>query len=362
MLLTNGFRPDPRVAKEAEALSDAGYDVTVLAWDRERKYPLTSEHGPVHIARIRTGWAGSMLSMALRYPLFFVRALIRGLRTDADVIHAHDFDTLVLGFLLSRLKGVPVVFDAHEHYGNMVATDLPRWVADLTDRLEAFFVRRADLVVTVSEGHAAYLRPNARTDVVIVENCVDIPAELERTAHDESELVLFYAGTLEPMRYIEESISVAKGIPGCVYKVAGFGRLEGPVRQQAADGRVRFLGYLPHAVMMKEMASSDVVLCLLDPANKNYKVGSPNKLYEAMAVGVPVLTSKDTLSGDIVEREGCGLAIEWSEDRFREAIAQLREPNVRRKMGEAGRKAAESKYNWPVMRDRLLEGYRRIKA
>jgi glycosyltransferase involved in cell wall biosynthesis len=73
-----------------------------------------------------------------------------------------------------------------------------------------------------------------------------------------------------------------------------------------------------------------------------------------------VITSKDTLSGDIVEEEGCGVAIEWSEEAFREAVALFEDDTVRTEMGEAGRRAASSKYNWPLMRSRLLEGYRRI--
>jgi glycosyltransferase involved in cell wall biosynthesis len=362
MLLTNGFRPDPRVAKEAEALSEAGYEVTVLAWDREQTFPPIAEYGEVHIERIRTGWAGSMVSLAMRYPLFFAQCVRRALKYDVAVVHSHDLDTLIPGYFISWLKGVPLVFDAHEHYANMVATDLPPWVSPLVDRVEAVLVRRATMVVTVSEGHASYLRPNARSEVVIVENCIEPPKGLRRSVHEGDDVVLFYAGTLEPMRYIQEAIVALRPRNDCVVKVAGFGRLEGFVKNEEPSGKVRFLGFLPHDVMMNEMASSDVILCLLDPSNKNYKAGSQTKLYEAMAIGVPVITSKDTYSGDIVEAEGCGLVIEWSEQNFRQAVERLKDPKLRAEMGAAGQKAAVRQYNWPEMKRRLVEGYKRITA
>jgi glycosyltransferase involved in cell wall biosynthesis len=359
MLVTNGFRPDPRVAKEAEALVSDGYAVTVLGWDRENKYPDRSDYKGVNIERVRTGWAGSMLSFALFYPLFFLWSLLSANRRPLDIVSSPDFDTLPLGFFISWLKRVPLVFDAHENYAQMVAIDLPGWVPRLVERLEGMLTRKADLVITVSEVHAAHMRPNARNGVMLVENCINIPAE-PAPEFRERDLVLLYVGTLEPMRYIEESIRVSKTMDRCVYKVAGWGRLEAAVKKEADGTRVQFLGFLEHPSMLKEMAACDVVLCLLDPANQNYVGNSPTKIYEAMAVGVPVLTSKGTTSGELVGRVGCGLVIDWSEENYRRAIEAFRDPEQRRRWGLAGRAAAEKEYNWPNMRARLIGGYREL--
>ncbi|HPP44572.1 MAG TPA: glycosyltransferase, partial [Methanomassiliicoccaceae archaeon] len=93
-------------------------------------------------------------------------------------------------------------------------------------------------------------------------------------------------------------------------------------------------------------------------SNQNYVGNSPTKIYEAMAVGVPVLTTGGTTSGDLVAREKCGLVIDWSEESYRSAIEKLREPGLRREMGRAGRAAVEREYNWDNMKRRLLDGYR----
>lgn len=360
MLVTNGFRPDPRVAKEAEALVSDGYNVTVLAWDRENKYPDRADYRGARIERIRTGWAGSMLSFALFYPLFCLRSLTYALRKDADIIHSHDFDTLPLGFLISWLKQIPLVFDAHENYAEMITVDLPGMVPRAVERLEGLLIRKVDLVITVNEINAARMRPNARNDVVLIENCINIP-EQPPPEFEGRDLALLYVGTLEPMRYIEETIVASKRMEDCVYKVAGWGRLENAVRKEADGVKVHFLGILPHSSVLQEMASSDVVLCLLDPSNKNYAGASSTKIYEAMAVGVPVLTTRGTTSGELVSRTGCGLVIDWSEDNYRWAIEQFRDPEKRREWGRAGREAAEREYNWNRMKERLLDGYRGLR-
>jgi glycosyltransferase involved in cell wall biosynthesis len=242
----------------------------------------------------------------------------------------------------------------------MIADDVPGWVASIVDKIEASLVRKADLVIAVNKAHSAYLVPNAQDRLILVDNCVELPPWKEQAARMDGTVMLFYAGALEPLRYIQETIEAAEKVPGCTFKVAGFGRYEGWVKEKAATGKVVFLGYLPHDKMMDEMASSDAVLCLMDPSNVNNVIGTPNKLFEAMAVGVPLLTLKGTLSGEIVEKEGCGFAFEWSEDAFKRAIGDLKDVDRRKALGLAGRKAAEREYNWGIMKARLLEGYRRI--
>ena len=115
-------------AKEAEALVQDGHDVTVLAWDRERSFPDREEHRGAHIVRLRTGRVASMPSFLLNYPLFFVRGLMAALRRDDDIVHSHDFDTLPIGFLISCMKRIPLVFDAHENYAQMISIDAPPFV------------------------------------------------------------------------------------------------------------------------------------------------------------------------------------------------------------------------------------------
>ncbi len=360
MLLSNEYRPDPRVEKEAEALLDSGHEVTILCWDRGRSRPRSASSGGLRIERVRTGRVVSVGSFLLNSPLFCLRTVLRALGMSVDVVHCHDLDTLPQGVFLSKLKGVPLVYDAHEHYAKMIAGDVPGVISSALEIAERILVKGSSAVVAANAKIAEYLRPFVRKEPVVVMNCVD----LEEVPHQSSQgrtggkATIFYGGSLEPLRYVEEVLKAIMANPACRLRIAGIGRLGSSVKNAARiSPDIEFLGYLPHDQLMKEMAASDAILCLLDPSNGNNRIGTPNRLFEAMAIGLPVIASEGTLSGEIVRQTGCGVVMAWSEEEFAKVVNELSDPRARERMGRNGRKAAESEYNWGIMKRRLLDTY-----
>jgi glycosyltransferase involved in cell wall biosynthesis len=361
MLLADEYRPDPRVRKEALALHSDGHEVTIISWDRLHKHEVRSNMEGMRIEWIRTGKVGVVREVFLNYPSFMIRCLARSRGLDFDVVHAHDLDTLVIGQLISRLRGVPLVYDAHEQYAAMVANDVPPVVGGMFDRIEAICVGRIDLLITVSSMIEEHLRPNLRCPSVLVMNCIDLQdMQVVHESHDG--VMVFYSGSMEPTRYVERLARAVLDIDDCRYKVAGKGPLRPVIEEMArSNERIIFLGYLPHDELLASMSDVDLVACLLDPSNENNRIGMPNKLFESMALEIPLLVSKGTLSAEVAMEEGCGIVISWSEEEFREAVDRVRDPEVRRSMGENGRKAALVKYNWEVMKERLIEAYRSLR-
>lgn len=362
MLVTNEYRPDPRVHKEARALLQGGYDVVVAAWDRTWARPLREVMEGVHVHRLRTRKVGGQIALALNYPLFLLRSIGEARRSRPDVVHAHDLDTLPIGILISRLRGIPLVFDAHERYAEMIALDVPRSISRAVQRFEDMLVPRADLVVTINDVMADGLGKHSRDDVLVVMNVIELPPPSKMRVHeDHVPIVLFNPVTFEPMRYLEESMEAASKIDGCILRIAGSGRLKDAVeRASQMHPNVEYLGHLPFTELLEQYTKADVVLILADPANENYRTGIANKMGEGMAFGLPILASRGTLTGDIVEANGCGMTFDWSEERFRAAVEVLRDHSTRMEMGRKGREAAEREYNWGVMGQRLLSAYERL--
>jgi len=356
MLLSNPFLPDPRVEKEAKALASAGHEVTVLAWDRRGdKEPTFNGHG-FQVLRVPTRLAKGRFFIGL--PSFSLRAIWKGLRSDCQVVHAHDFDTLPQALMIAKVKGAKLVYDAHEHYAKMVMLDMPKSVADRIDACESRLVRQANLVITANELIMDYLRPDVKGKGAVVMNCIDLPEMPAKVRPGRDKVLLFYGGTMEPGRYILELLEAVRKDERCVLRIAGRGRFEPQVKEAANQcPRIVFLGFLDQEAIIRETLAADAVVSLLDPSNENYRIATPVKLLEAMAVGVPVITTKGTLTAQIVDEEGCGISLEWSDEAFEAALDKLFDPSLWEQMSSRGREAAESKYNWGIMKQRLLQAY-----
>jgi len=103
MLLSNPFVSDPHVYAEALALSENGYDVTVVAWDRTCAHPETEDRGGIHIRRVRVrATFGQGTRQLLPFLAFWRQAISALSQMKVDVVHCHDLDTLFAGWVVAR--------------------------------------------------------------------------------------------------------------------------------------------------------------------------------------------------------------------------------------------------------------------
>jgi len=361
MLLADEYRPDPRVRKEALALVEDGNQVTILSWDRGHNHERSSSQEGVGLECVRTGLVHGISRMMLNYPMFFLKALFKSRGLSFDTIHAHDLDTLLLGLTISRLRRVPLVYDAHEHYAAMVSSAVPHSLVRFLDLIEARMVRRTDLLIGASSKIIEYLKPHISGPSIEILNCIDLVESNEIDFEEHEGITVFYGGSLESTRYVDQVAEAVLEIEYCRYRIAG----DGPLREYLEDiskreGRIQYIGYVPHSELLRSLYDVDLILCLLDPKNENNRIGMPNKLFESMALGIPVLVSEGTLSAEVAKKEKCGISIVWNKDEFRRAIEELKQPGYRKMLGANGKKAARDKYNWGIMKKRLVDAYRTI--
>ncbi|MGQ9533459.1 MAG: glycosyltransferase family protein, partial [Desulfotomaculales bacterium] len=125
---------------------------------------------------------------------------------------------------------------------------------------------------------------------------------------------------------------------------------------------VDFRGRVSHTEALALQRDALAVLALYDPQVANNRLAAPNKLFEAMMLGRPVITSVGTLAGQVVEREGIGLAVPYGDARrLAEAMAFLAShPAERRRMGEKARALYVQRYSFAEQCRRLREAYRAV--
>lgn len=340
----------------------------MLGWDREDQFPASESIDGVDILRVRnTPWMRLLRWDLLRlrpwWRLAYRRALALHATAEIHAVHCHDLDTLPTGIWLKRKGGFPLVYDAHEIWGYMVARDLPPLVANHFLRKERRLVRNVDALITVNEPLESYFEKLTQSSVTIVLNAKPLITR-EYVPPDNTTFTLVSTGTLNEARFIRELVEIVGALEGTRLILAGIGKpayVRELEQRSASLPNVTFLGRLPSQEVIPRTLAADAVVCLTNPADPNNSIATANKLFEAMVTGRPILVSKGTYLEELTERLGVGLSTEHTREGVREGIVWLRDhPDDRESLGRKGLAAALEEYNWARQELALLGVYEQL--
>jgi glycosyltransferase involved in cell wall biosynthesis len=369
MLLTNAYDPDPRVRQEALALIGMGCRVRILAWDRDLKSPATECMEGVEVERVFLSSAhGRGTSQLFFYAWLYLKMFWRGMRTSFDVVHCHDLDTLPLGFMLGKLKGKPIVYDAHESFTDMLEGSVHPVVQSGLVCLENLLMRRIDLLITVGEKLRRHFEERGARRSVVVGNWKRLGDFLrteqqnrevrQRLGIPDGAILVVCITQLLTDRKIEELLATAEERVNVYVIIGGKGVLEDLVVHAAATNpRIRFVGFVSGKQIADYTCAADVVYYGFDPQNPNARFSAPNKLYEALAAGRPLITGDFGEIADVVRESECGIVMsEYSTEEIGRAIEALEDIGVRRSMSANAKHTGTAK-NWEKGEEILTQEY-----
>lgn len=350
--------------REACSLAKAGYDVTLIAkHDKEetvsgvRVVPLPKPRSRLH-----------------RMTAVLWRLYRLAVREDADVYHFHDPELMIVGLLL-KFRGKKVIWDVHEHYPNAIldkfylARPLRRVMSKSFDLFERAVARFYDYVIyTTPFVGERYQRMGVHSGRVENYPILELSTAFERNPQDK----IIYLGAMSKTRGLLEVIEafslVAKERPSWELCLVGSSRpksFEQEMKDLAArrgvGSNVKFIEWVPYEE--KERLSSQAAMGVITflPYSNNTSC-LPNKLFDYMLVGLPVIASDFPLYREVVEPAQCGLIVDPSKpEEIARAMEHLIEhPEEARRMGENGRRAVLEKYNWEKESERLLRIYEAV--
>jgi glycosyltransferase involved in cell wall biosynthesis len=373
MLVRNPYTHDTRVEKEARSLVAAGYTVTVVA-DAAAGLPDHERRDGIDVRRVAR--RGPRLP-GLRFVVHEAR-LSRVLRKlGPDILHAHDSNTLVAVAWAARALGVPFVYDAHDLWLGRPRRERSRVYFALSQAwytlVERWLVPRAAVTLTVSGPIARHLARRYRLERVrLVPNYPELadpvaPAELRSLPGAASMAsggpVVLYLGGLMAGRGLEQLVD-ALGLATSVQLVMlGEGPLAVELLRRAARvgaaDRLWLLPPVPPDRVLAYAESADVGVSPIVPSCLNYRYSLPNKLFQYMAAGIPIVASDFPQVREVIEGAACGVAVDTTRPRaLADAIEGiLADPLEARAMGARGRAAVASRYHWDSAARTLLEAY-----
>ncbi len=307
-----------------------------------------------------------------------VRSQARGSRAlapAADLYHGMAYMGIPIALDLRRRHGGRVVYDARDIYTEAAnLARLPRPARALFGRIERRWARRADRVMTVNRPYAEVLADRFGVpNPAVVMNCSyryqppRPPARRfhERLGLDPAVRIVLYQGGFSRDRGIEQLLDAIQSVPGAVLVLMGYGVLQGEIEaaSSALAGRVHILPAVPPTELLDWVTAADVVAMPIQPTTLNHRLTTPNKLFEAMAAGVPVVASDLPGMADIVRETGCGLLVDPTDpDAIATALRRILDApeSERRAWGDRGLAAAQSTYSWERQMDVLLDEYSQL--
>ena len=363
LLLRSSF--DPRTERIVRTLcSVKRYDVRLLAWDRssESSSFFNLPHScQQFIIRFRAPYGA--LFVFFLFPWFLLVGF--SLIYKADIVHACDFDTLMPVLVVKKLfrRKFKVIYDVFDLYAYRV----PSFLREFFYKTELLFMSMADAVIICDELRKAEIKgANIRKLEVIMnipDEHVSLPLVIKKLnaalSQRDNVLTIFYAGVLSFNSGLIQVCEAIKHMKDIRLVVAGYGPQERWFRSFFKKyHNAVFLGKIPHHKVISMTLSADVIVVLRKPVSVS-RFSNPNKFFEALMCGKPVIVSKGTGIDRVVQNYQCGFVVNYGDlPSLRKVISKLKQdPELRVKLGANGRKAYESKYNWDLMKEKLLQLY-----
>lgn len=363
---SNPIDPDPRVEKTARALAEIGHRVLILGWDRTCRLPEVEHRSYAVIYRylLSAGFARGIYNLPnlLRWEVAQLRWLIRH-RMEYDIIHACDFDTVLPAMMISQVWGKGLVYDVFDFYADMLRAT-PTFLKTISRTLDRWAMTRADALILADEARREQIAGVQAKRVAIVYNTPeDCLATLrQRMSMDtrKSPFHITYVGLLQVERGLIELLEVLREHPDWTLDLAGFGGDEAKILEKASGlPNVTIHGRVAYDVALTLSYKADVLFATYDPLIPNHRYASPNKLFEAMMLGKPIIVARGTNMDRIVEAGGFGVVVPYGDiNQLDQALSSLASnTDLRQKLGAAGRQAYEQRYAWDKMRKVIQELY-----
>lgn len=354
-------RHDTRIfLKMCRSLANAGHEVTLVVADG------LGEEAKDAVRILDVGRSRGRLDRMVGATR---RVLTQALALDSDVYHIHDPELLPAGLALKR-RGRRVIFDSHEDVPRQILSKsylnpvLRHLVSAGTAAFERFACRRFDAVI----GATPAIRDKfiglgiAATDV----NNFPMLGELEAdVAGGTKESEVCYVGGIGAMRGVRQVVAaMALCGSGARLNLGGsFPEKSVKAEVKALPGwkSVNELGFLSRSEVKAFLARSIAGIVTFLPA-PNHIDAQPNKMFEYMSAGIPVIGSHFPLWREIIEGNECGICVDPLDPAaIAAAIDRLVEnPDLARRMGENGRTAVQERYNWGIEEKKLLALYGRL--
>lgn len=290
----------------------------------------------------------------------------KAVEIDASIYHFHDPELIPVGLLLKK-RGKIVIFDSHEDYTSdilhkqYIPAIARKAISKIYQLLERYSARRFDAVVTATP-KIRQVFESYRANIAVDINNYPLLSELyDLSDWSKKTIDAIFIGAISSVRGVYELVQSLEYSKNRSLTIAGTfanSSIQSSITSLNVWNRVSYLGQVSRGQVFDLLTKAKVGVVTYLPV-PNHVDSQPNKLFEYMSAGIPVVASDFPLWREIVEKNHCGICVDPKDPKAVNAAIEkiIENPLDAKAMGQNGRNAILGKYNWGTEEVKLIKLY-----
>jgi glycosyltransferase involved in cell wall biosynthesis len=328
-----------------------------LGWNREgvSNDEIRNPNAKLELYNLKAPYGHKSLIFYL--PFFWVWVFFKLARLKPKVVHACDLDTVIPCHIYKSIFRKKLIFDVFDRYAFAYISENDKTLYCIVNSLEEKYARKADVLVTVEKNIRDTFKQSPKKHVII-RNCPD-DVKISKSSQTGVKLRLVYTGAIVKHRGLEKIVDAIKDLDSVELHVAGRVLDQKLLDKILQHSNVLYDGLLLPEDALALEANSDVMIVLYDQNIAINRVANPNKTFEAMMFGIPVITN---VTPELIAETQCGVLVDYNDlQQIRKSVIEMRDNlEFRQKLGRNGRKAFEQKYTWNNEENVLYKTYNEL--
>lgn len=358
--VVNDLVTDQRVAKTADVLQNLGFEVLMVG-RRKVDSPRMNERS-YETVRMQLLWEkGPFFYIEFNIRLFFF-LLFR----PAHLLVSNDLDTLLPNFIIHKVRRIPIVYDSHEYFTETPELVNRPVVQGIWKRLEKWIVPRLKTCITVNMSIKKLFEDKYKVPFHVVRN---IPAKpdfkITATRHDlqlpvDKRIIILQGSGINIQRGAEEAVEAMQFVENALLLIVGGGDVINFLKEITVrlklDNKVMFIGRVTPEKLAAYTRNADIGLSIDKDTNINYRFSLPNKLFDYLHAGIPVVASQLPEIKNIIEQYNVGVFINnHNPGHIAETIRNLFAEAEKYEILKKNTAKAANELNWETEKDILIK-------
>ena len=359
--VSNDLITDNRVAKTCLVLGNLNYEVILVGRKKRNSPPMNQRN---------YAWKRFRLPFE-KGPFFYLtlnlRLFLFLLARRVDLIYANDLDTLAPCYFVSKVKNTRLIYDTHELFTEVPELTSRPKIQNIWLKIESSIFPRLKHVITVNDSIAKIYRQKYNVALSTVRNVPEYDKEnisrntrKELNIREEDFILIIQGSGLNKDRGIEEAVSAMQHCSDCVLLLVGDGdvipKAKKMVAEKKMESKVRFIPRRPYKELMRITRLADLGLLLDKNTSLNQGLALPNKLFDYIHAGIPILSTNLSEISKIIKQYEVGIFLsEIQPKTICETILKYKTNIALQKQHRINCRNAAEQENWQVEQQKLID-------